>query len=110
MKEILDIPLEEETTKNWKLLYGFLGGVVIVAVILFAGMKLDQAMTPTPLPANAQCQASVDAVKQGIRTFQVQMLAALDGKDAPSPDISAVKAAVIDCKANEEIYSVKVGK
>lgn len=90
-----------------KLLYGVLGGIIIVALLLLAGAKIHERMTPIPLPANAQCQATVDATKDGLQAFQVQMVAALDGKDAPAPDLSKVKNAVADCKANEGIYVVK---
>ena len=81
-------------------------GVFVVVMLMGAGARLHSYMTPKPLPSNQQCLQANQAVKEAAKSFSVQLVAALDGQDAPAVDLSAVKNASVDCRANVSVYKV----
>lgn len=87
-----------------------MAGIIVAGTLIVVGAKLNQAMTPKRLPANQACLVANQAAKEGLKVFQQQMIAALDGQDATPPDLNQVKSAAQDCKANESKYEVQVAK
>lgn len=80
----------------------------IAGMFMFAGAQLHASMNPPKLPANQQCIASNQAVKEAAKTFSAQLVAAIDGTDAPAPDLTAVKTSAKECADTADQVTVKV--
>ena len=100
----IDVPLPKD--RSWQFLAKALGLFICVGLIFIAGHNFQQPKDK--LPANAQCLASNQATKEAVKTFTVQLVAAIDGTDAPAPDLTKVKTASLECKATQGQVTVKV--
>jgi len=106
MNEI-DFDLPTTSKPRWpKYLTAGILGVSVVGLLMVSGARLQTYLQDPVLPANQQCLTANTAARDAAKTFGDQLAASLDGKDAPAPDLSAVKNAVEDCKANVSIYKV----
>jgi hypothetical protein len=100
----IDVPLGKD--KSWHFPAKALGLFIFVGIIFWAGHNYQQ---PKPkLPANAQCLQANQATKEAAKTFATQLASAIDGIDAPAPDLKAVKNASLECKATQDQVTVKV--
>jgi hypothetical protein len=106
MKEELgiDIPLAKD--RSWHFPAKALGLFIFVGVIFWAGHNFQQPKDK--LPANQQCLQANQVTKEAAKTFASQLASALDGVDAPAPDLSKVKDASLECKATQDQVTVKV--
>jgi hypothetical protein len=100
----IDVPLSKD--RSWHFPAKTLAVFVVLGAAFWAGHSF-QPVKPE-LPANAQCIASNQATKDAAKVFSVQLVAALDGVDAPAPDLSKVKTASLECKATKDEVTVKV--
>lgn len=105
MKE-KEIDFELPKDRSWQFPAKAFALFVFVAVIFWAGHNFQQPKDK--LPANQQCIESNKAVKQAAKDFSVQLVAAIDGQDAPAPDLSAVKSASVACVENQGQTTVNV--
>lgn len=105
-KEILgiDVPLPKD--RSWQFPAKMVGYLFVIGVLLWAGGEIRP--NHPKLPANQQCIESNKAVKQAAKDFSSQLVAAIDGQDAPAPDLSGVKSASIACVENQGQTTVKV--
>ena len=106
MKEQLgiDIPLAKD--RSWHFPAKFVAYFTAIVVVFGAGYVFHE---PKPqLPANQQCIASNQATKEAAKVFSAQLVAALDGVDAPAPDLEAVRVSALECKATKDQVTVKV--
>lgn len=110
MKEI-DFELPGTSKPRWpKYVTVAALGVFVAGTLMFSGAKLHAYMEPKRLPSNQSCLQANQAVKDAAKQFSVQLVAAIDGQDAPAADLGAVKTASLDCKANVSRYEVQVAK
>lgn len=100
----IDVPLAKD--RSWHFPAKALAVVLVVGVLLWAGGEIRP--DDPELPANQQCIESNRAVKEAAKTFSVQLVAALEGQDAPAPDLSAVKSASQACVDTQDQVTVKV--
>jgi hypothetical protein len=100
----IDVPLAKD--RSWHFPAKALAVVLVVGVLLWAGGEIRP--DNPELPANQQCIESNRAVKEAAKTFSVQLVAALEGQDAPAPDLSAVKSASQACVDTQDQVTVKV--
>lgn len=99
MKEI-DFELPKDSKPRLPKHLGIaMAGVIVAGVLIFVGAKVNERMQPVRLPANQSCLQANNAAREGLKTFQAQIVAALDGQVADAPDLSAITNAVRDCKA-----------
>lgn len=82
--------------------------LAIAGMFMYAGARLNSYMNPPKLPANQQCLASNQAVKEAAKTFSAQLVAAIDGTDAPAPDLTTVKTTAKECAETADQVTVKV--
>ena len=83
-------------------------GILIAGMFMYAGAQLQTYMNPPKLPGNQQCLNANQATKEAAETFSVQLVAALEGTDAPAPDMSKVKTASIECRDTAGQVTVSV--
>lgn len=83
--------------------------LLVAAALIFLGMKIEDSRITPPLPSNQQCINATDSAATAVKTFNVQLSAALQGKDAPAPDLSQIKASAVACRQNVSNYQVTVG-
>lgn len=100
----IDVPLGKD--KSWQF-PAKAAGIVIAAGAIFFGGYIFHSPTPE-LPANQQCIEANQAVKQAAKDFSTQLVAALDGQDAPAPDLGKVKATSKECVDTQDQVTVKV--
>jgi hypothetical protein len=105
-KEItgIDIPLPKD--RSWHFPAKAVAVVLVVGVLLWAGGEI-RPVHPK-LPANQSCLESNQAVKEAAKAFSSQLVAAIDGVDAPAPDLSKVKSASVACVENQGHTTVNV--
>lgn len=97
MKEI-DFELPKDSKPKWpKWLLMGATGATIIGLFMYAGAMIYASTYPPKLPANQSCIASNEAIKQAAKTFSAQLVSAIEGKDAPAPDLSAVKTTSKEC-------------
>lgn len=108
MKKNIDIDFPLPKKKLPKYVATAVGGIAIAGAFMFAGAQLHSYMNPAVLPANQQCIESVQATKEAAKVFSAQLVAAIDGTDAPAPDLSKVKTATAGCKQSADQVTVKV--
>lgn len=94
----IDFELPKDSKPKWpKYITMTALGVATIVFFMLAGAGLYAKMYPPKIPGNAQCIASNQAVKEAAKTFSVQLVAAIDGQDAPAPDLSTVKKTSQEC-------------
>ena len=114
MKETqIDFELPKDSKPRWPK-YLTVGAIAVatVGLIMYAGAMVYASTYPPKLPGNTQCIASNQAVKEAAKTFSVQLVAAIDGVDAPAPDLSKVKTTSKECveTAGEVTVASPVGE
>lgn len=105
--DITDKPKKEINKKAIGLVV--LAGAIAIALMI-AGGQITKAMYPPKMPANQQCISSSDAGSKAAKVFADQLSAALIGKDAPAPDMAAVKTAANDCRTHSKEYNIVEAK
>lgn len=110
MKQPIDIDVPLPKSRLPKYVGTAVAGIAIAGAFMFAGAQLHSYMNPPKLPANQQCIASNQAVKEAAKTFSVQLVAAIDGADAPAPDLTTVKTTAKECHDTKNQVTVQVTK
>lgn len=100
----IDIPLPKD--KSWQFPAKLVAALLVIGALLWAGGEIRP--NHPELPANQQCIESNQAVKEAAKVFSSQLVAAIDGVDAPAPDLAKVKSASVACVENQGQTTVKV--
>jgi hypothetical protein len=104
----IDFPLPKKRLPKY--VATAVASIAIGGAFMYAGAQLGSYMNPPKLPANQQCIASQQAVKEAAKTFSDQLVAAIDGADAPAPDLAKVKTASQECVETSGEVTVAVNQ